>query len=310
MPKNRNLNKSMELKHKMPEGFYEEEERNGFLITTKRKQLWAIQLDMLQELQEICQRHGLRIFADGGTMLGTIRHGGYIPWDDDLDLTMPRADYDKLVEIAPKELKDPYFFQCVYTDTLYVHRHAQIRNTNTLIWFDNKEKAQKKHSCQGVFIDIFPLDIVPAKLRDIDHYLRDERILKLRLKITQKILSRLPFAFYKYCRNKGGFLSDITLMKRYEAHLRKWCDKAETPESRGTAHRAFLCAVMCMHRREMVRYWNAYFDATEMKFEHLTLKVPSNYDQALTVQYGDWRTPVMSGSTHGSFEWEIIGEHH
>ncbi|MGM9707643.1 MAG: phosphorylcholine transferase LicD [Prevotella sp.] len=263
---------------------------------------------MLQELQEVCRRHGLRLFAEGGTLMGVARHRGYIPWDDDIDLAMPRADYDKLVEIGPKEFRNPYFFQNVYTDTLYLHRHSQIRNTNTFIWFGDKQEARKKRSNQGVFIDIFPLDIVPARLRDIDHYLRDEKILKLRLKITSKILSRLPFAVYRYFRNRRGFLSDITYMERYEAHLRKWCHLAQTPDSRNSASKVFLCSVVCTQRHVPVKDWAPYLDTVEMPFEHLSLLVPKNYDHVLTVQYGDWRTPVKSASTHGSFEWEIIGE--
>ncbi len=88
-----------------------EEVRTGYTATTDIKELWAVELDLLEKFQELCRKHELRYFAIGGTLLGAVRHKGFIPWDDDIDLAMPLNDYLKLIEIEPKELKYPYFLQ-------------------------------------------------------------------------------------------------------------------------------------------------------------------------------------------------------
>lgn len=90
-------------------GFFREEIRNDYLVPAAMKRAWACQLDLLKELLRVCDKYNLKCWADYGTLLGAVRHKGYIPWDDDIDMVMLREDYDKLVEIADKELKHPYF---------------------------------------------------------------------------------------------------------------------------------------------------------------------------------------------------------
>ena len=95
------------------ETFFVSEVKHGFEITEKQKRVWAIELEMADRLLTVCRENNLRIFADAGTMLGAVRHKGFIPWDDDMDLAMFREDYDKLCEIAPRYFTEPYFFQNV-----------------------------------------------------------------------------------------------------------------------------------------------------------------------------------------------------
>ncbi len=113
---------------------------------------------MLDEVERICKANGLKYFADSGTLIGAIRHEGYIPWDDDIDLVMLREDYDKFVQIAPDWLKEDLVLQTVYTEKNYLSGHAQIRNSKTCGC--NEEDKKAGYNC-GIFIDIFPLDGMP-----------------------------------------------------------------------------------------------------------------------------------------------------
>lgn len=81
-----------------------------------------IQLDLLKELLRVCDKYNLRVWADGGTLLGTVREKGFIPWDDDIDMALFREDYDKLVAVAPKEFKHPFFFSSVGTPRRPAHK--------------------------------------------------------------------------------------------------------------------------------------------------------------------------------------------
>ena len=131
---------------------------DGYHVSKRLRQLQMLELDLLKELLRVCDKHHLRIFADSGTLLGAVRHQGFIPWDDDIDMAMPRPDYDRLAEIASTEFKHPYFFQNTYTDPLHVRGHAQLRNSETTAILETEYNLDIN---QGIFIDIFPLDGVP-----------------------------------------------------------------------------------------------------------------------------------------------------
>ena len=81
-----------------------EEVRDGFTVSTKRKRIWNVELNLLLKLDEVCKKNDLRYFLDSGTLLGAVRHHGFIPWDDDLDVVMLREDYDKLIQLLHKYL--------------------------------------------------------------------------------------------------------------------------------------------------------------------------------------------------------------
>ena len=96
---------------KISNTFFDEEIRDGYKVSREMKKIWAVELDLLNELNRVCNKHNIRCMAWAGTMLGAIRHKGFIPWDDDIDIMLFRDDYEKLCEIAPSEFTYPYFFQ-------------------------------------------------------------------------------------------------------------------------------------------------------------------------------------------------------
>ena len=95
------------MKLKIDDSFYQEEERCGYLVSAKMKRIWAVELDLLYQLQQICEKYGIKYYASGGTILGAERHKGMIPWDDDIDIMMLRDQYDLLCQHRTKQIDLP-----------------------------------------------------------------------------------------------------------------------------------------------------------------------------------------------------------
>lgn len=141
-----------------------EEIRRGYRVSAQMKKVWAVQLELTRKLLQVCKDHHLKIWADGGTLLGAVREKGYVPWDDDIDMIMPRGDYDKLLGLAAREFRPPFRFQSAYTEDKYPRAHAQLRMDGTTAIL-SADIFCKFH--QGIFIDIFVLDGVPDTRREV-----------------------------------------------------------------------------------------------------------------------------------------------
>ena len=134
----------------------------------KYRKIQLIELEMLNEVDRICSKHGIQYYLCGGTLLGAVRHSGFIPWDDDLDIFFPRKDYIKFAEIAQKELPDTMFYQDWHNEFDYPYNFAKIRMNGTKFCQNEIQHLNMHH---GIFIDIFPLDTVPADERERTAYL-------------------------------------------------------------------------------------------------------------------------------------------
>lgn len=113
-------------------------------------------LEILKCVHAICEKHHIRYWLSSGTLLGAVRHGGFIPWDDDLDIEMLREDYLKLMEVLPKELPEQYVLQNNQTDPNYVYLYAKVRDRNSRI--EEICQLNKFFKEQGAFIDVFMLE--------------------------------------------------------------------------------------------------------------------------------------------------------
>ncbi len=122
--------------------------------------LHEVHLELLDEFVRICDENKLTYFLVGGSFLGAVRHHGFIPWDDDIDVGMPRCDYDKFIEIAKDKLDKKYFLDCYDTNKDYYLSYAKIKKNGTI--FD-EVVSHHLNNHKGIFLDVFPLDNVPKK---------------------------------------------------------------------------------------------------------------------------------------------------
>lgn len=136
----------------------------GHFVDENTKKTWMVELDLLREFDRICKKYDLRYFAFGGTILGAVRHHGFIPWDDDIDVAMPMADYLRIQAIAQEEIRHPYVLQTPYLDPGSFFSFMKLRNSETT--FTSKVFHAQSFN-QGAFIDIFPLvECPPDKIQE------------------------------------------------------------------------------------------------------------------------------------------------
>ena len=142
---------------KIPEDFYEPEVRDGFYVPSEMKRYWAVTISVLYEVDRVCKKYGLKYFADYGTLMGAVRHGGFIPWDDDFDISMIREDYMKFLSIAENELPEGYKVLSIYNN----HKsHTFLGRVVNLDFISTEaEFLRANHNCPyATGIDIFPID--------------------------------------------------------------------------------------------------------------------------------------------------------
>lgn len=282
----------MKLKYPVPNSFFAEEMRCNYVVTEQMKKVWAVELDLLQELLRVCNKYDLRIWADGGTLLGAIRHHGYIPWDDDIDMIMLREDYDKLLTLG-QEFRHPFFLQSVYSDPHYTHRHAQLRHSETACW-PNSSKGCKKRFNQGIFIDIFPADNMPMDPRSFAKYYKKEGVARQKFRMVSKLTNALPEIVYKLLRNHTQCLSDKFYYEKYEDILRS------VPfQMLGN-----VCEISFKHNYKL--YPSRHFSkVTMVDFEHIQIPVPEFVDELLQLQFGpDYLIPKQVSTEHGGMQYD------
>ena len=234
------------------------------------KDLQKIELEILLEIDRICKKHGIRYFLIAGTLLGAVRHKGFIPWDDDIDICMPAKDYNKFSKLAVKELKTDYFIQNYETD-LTSMLFTKIRRNGTTAIEENRENRPYH---QGVWIDIFPLVAIKNDDRWIKRFTRNVLFAKnLLKKKTDWITEEDSLPFYK----KLHRLLPLSLIRFFSGLILRTAYK--NPEKYDS------CYYIWSKKKFFARFKSDLFKNTsEMNFEGYMFTVPEKWDEYLTIE--------------------------
>lgn len=285
----------------LPEEFYREEIRCGYTVSEKMKKVWAVELELLEKFIEVCERSGLNYFLDGGTLLGAVRHGGFIPWDDDIDVIMPRKDYDRLFEIAEKEFQHPFFFQTSLTENGFFRAHAQLRNSDTTGFIDiDREKDINK----GIFMDIFVLDNIPAGRLA-------QWTFRHRIQWQKKVMWCFCDRKYEDQGFKGKvFWQLVHIFFRVYPFKKYFVRFNRRALGRYQDRDTSIVGDVTLAWRSNVLWPRAWYDGyTCLTFEGLQARVPLCYREVLTRQYGDYmRLPADVGAMNGRCHGEVCFE--
>jgi lipopolysaccharide cholinephosphotransferase len=240
----------------------------------ENKELHRLQASMLAETLRIFEKHSIQYFLLGGSALGAVRHSGFIPWDDDIDIGLPRADYEKFLSIAPSELQDGLFLQSCGTDTAYPLPFAKIRNSNTTFIESSVSHLAMNH---GVYIDLFPLD----------GYSRN------------CLLSRAQAALFRGL--KAAVLHKFFIRKRLMVlHPLVWFLATFFSLDNLRSGLFRVMTVFDYSNADMVMNWNGawglreampksiFGQGTRLEFAGIAVSVPSDYDGYLRALYGDY----------------------
>lgn len=267
--------------------FFKREERNGFVIESMMKHAWAAEIKVLAMVDDICRQHSITYFADWGTLLGAVRHHGFIPWDDDIDICMKREDFDKFAQVmngGSGELE----LRSIFNDENWGTHAAHVFTKHLMITERRKIKEWYGFPFQ-VGIDIFIIDAVP----------RDELLSKEQIDIlemisyarkhkTRKILSQIESA------------CSISFASEYPTDQELLILSEEVMGAYNNGQFDYYTQKDCYVNRD--NYFisaEAYAETIRMPFENITVPVPTGYDEILRVKYGeDYMTPVHIGSGH------------
>ena len=233
------------------------------------------ELDIVKAFIALCEKHHLRYYAAGGTCLGAIRHQGFIPWDDDMDLSMPRSDYDKFLQLAPKELPGKYFVQTYLSDPDFREPFAKIRDSETTFVETYNQRLEINH---GIWVDIFPIDGIPNSKCKL------KRILFFK-KLVRGYVGK-DYYPRSFTRKVGARLCQILLFTRNTQktlmRLDKKCKKYPFDKCEKTILYGGTWGLKEIHSR------STYEDGVKVKFENLMISVPKEYDTYLKELYGDY----------------------
>ena len=303
-----------------------DEMRNGFLVTSHRKKLWNVQLNLIKEFDRICKKHNLRWFAYAGTLLGAVRHKGFIPWDDDVDVLMLRPEYEKFRRIVASEIKSPYlldawynyrreddepseltdmslplitneYFQKYYPICFPFFPIIKIRDTRT--FFSEYPGENSIH--QGIFLDVFPLDVLPPFAEDEDKTKFEVARVIYAATVNPQIIRNAME------KNEDLIVEYDSLQKFIKLPYKQRALRLENLLAKHffpTEHVGDMRDWCIVQGRKFYQLKD-FSDVTYLPFEKTELPAPVGYDSILTDFYGNWRKPVITNGHARFYSAEI-----
>lgn len=285
--------------------FFRDEVRNGFFIPTAVKQAWAAQLQVLDVIETICRKHDITYFADWGTILGTVRHGGYVPWDDDMDICMKREDYTRFKEAAKTEL--PKDFQIHDYEHQEDHWLFLSRVANSVhINFEPEHMKQFHNFPYIAGIDIFVLD----------YLYKDEQQEKQRCEEVKHIIAVADSIIAGEIAQPVKEANLIQLEQKYHKNFNRKLDNrhmgielyrlaeeqmARVPKEESDRMAQIFPWGLLGNRGQDREYYEKF---VRLPFENTTMPVPADYHRILSGKYHDYFKihKVWSGHDYPYFE--------
>ena len=248
------------------------------------QKLHNCQLLLAAELKRICEKNNIKYYMIAGTLLGAVRHKGFIPWDDDMDFAIMRKDYPKFLKSCKNELGENFKLQEMFSDEYYALPVAKLMLRGTKFTERNAGKTKAK---KGIFIDIFPYDNIPddEKLRKKHnkntYFLKRLFLAKQGYKIAEKgqLLKTVVYALLKFV---AFFLPKKYLRNKLDKELRRF-------ENQNTKKVAAIGGAYPYSKESVEREW--FNETVDLPFENLKLSAPKGYTEYLTYFYGDYMTP-------------------
>lgn len=260
-----------------------------------KKTLWKIELEIMQLIDKICVENKIHYFLIGGALIGAVRHNGFIPWDDDIDIAMLRPDYEKFLQVAGNYMDDTYFLQTVYTEPCYFSDLVRVRQS-----LSTGILAQDigKRCNNGIFVEIYVYDKVP-----------ENRFLKVLRGKELKIIISLLNDYYNDMPCKSTARKLIKTFSKLYCKIIPFMWTYHLWESVRRQYintdSAIVSCESCTRLNDTDRSeWNYedVKDTIRVPFENLQLCIPKNYDNCLRKCYGDYMTfpPVEERMYHHS----------
>ena len=246
------------------------------------RKMQLLELTILKEIKRICDEESIKYFLIGGTLIGAIRHNGFIPWDDDIDIAMLRSDFDRFLQIAPEKISDKFFIQTPQSDKGCTdYGVARVRLNGTRFIQESNKNVEMNH---GFFVDVFPFDVLPDNKIQAFFYGSWFPLLK---RIHAKRKGYTPSPKKKSLKIVLGIFN-VLLKPIPTKALEKWLENYHQKYVTTNSKYLFLLSGSWGYKKE--RHLKTLLEkpVVSHKFEDDFFSIPEDYDIYLREQYGDY----------------------